>query len=162
MPRRHSVTVALAGMLVACAPSLPEGLADTDKAAIRTNLETYAKEALAGAWDAWGLTLAEDVVYMPPNMEPLMGRAAAVTFGEGFPRLTRLTVEPVDIDGRGDMAYARGRFAYAVTMPDGSTASDSGSFLDVYRRQSDGGWLASQVLWHSNVPAPTPPPPPKK
>lgn len=162
MPCRLPVTIALAVAVAACAPSAPAPLSDADKAAIRANLDTYTKNALAADWDAWGKTLAPDVVYMPPNMAPLMGRDAAVTFGRGFPKLNSLTNEAVDIDGRGDIAYARGRFAYAVTMPDGSAASDSGSFIAIYRRQSDGAWLNSQLIWHSNVPAPAADAPPHK
>jgi len=164
MPPRQSIRVALAALLVGCAapPSPPAQLAEADKNAIRSNLDAYTKHALAGKWDAWGMTLAPDVVYMPPNMTPLMGRDAAVTFGRGFPKLVSLTIEATDIDGRSDMAYARGRFAYAVTMSDGTAASDSGSFVDVYRKQPDGAWLAAQVIWHSNAPLPAPPTPGKK
>lgn len=158
MSYQHAIVIGLTGMLLSCAPGAPPAISDADQAAIRTNLDTYTKNGLAGDWDAWGMTLAPDVVYMPPNMSPLMGREAAVTFGRGFPKLTSLSIEPLEIDGRADIAYVRGRFAYSVTMPDGSAGGDTGSFLDVFRRQADGSWLAAQLIWHSDTPAPAPPP----
>jgi ketosteroid isomerase-like protein len=126
-------------------------LSDQDVAAVKAQMDKYMKTALATDWDAWGSTLTDDCVTMPPNSPPLMNRAAAVAFLKSFPKLTSFTTNTTEVSGRGDMAYAVGTFAIAFTLPGGSTTTDKGSFLDVFRKQSDGSWLFSRVMWHSDA-----------
>lgn len=160
--RGLAIGLSLLASLAACRPAAPE-LPDADVAAIRANIDAYVRTALAGDWDAWGKTLATDVVYMPPNQPALLGREAVVAFGKSFPKLTRLSVTPEDVTGRGDLAYARGKYSYAATLPDGSTISESGSFLEIHRRQADGSWLYTQLIWHADSPpAPAPAPRPEQ
>ena len=152
-----TISLAVAGILTACAPAAPNTLTDADVNAVRANLDAWTQAALAADWDAWGMTLATDVVYMPPNMAPHIGREAVVTYGRGLPKLNSLAITASEITGLGDLAYARGNYAYSLTLSDGSAASDSGSILSIYRRQSDGTWLISRSLWHSDAAVPTPP-----
>ena len=135
---------------VAC--SQATALSDSDVAAIKTVTDTYVKTALAGDWDAWGKTIAEDAVTLPPNSAPLKGRAAAVAFGKAFPKMTSFSVSTTETTGRGDIAYIVGTFSLAAKVPDGSSLDDKGSFIDVLQRQSDGGWLFSRLTWHSDIP----------
>ena len=155
MPHGRVVLALCLVSLSACQTPSAE-LSDADVAAVRANIAEYVRTALAGEWDAWGRTLATDVAYMPPSQAPIMGRDAAVTFGKSFPKLTSLSVSPEDVRGRGDVAYARGKYSYAATLPDGSSASESGSFLDIHRRQPDGSWLYTHAIWHSDSPPPAP------
>jgi ketosteroid isomerase-like protein len=158
---RLQTGLTLLAVLAACQPSSAElSTADTD--AIKAVTESYRASAFAGDWDAWGKTLATDVVYSPPNMEPLKGRDAAVTWAKTFPKITNFTQEIVEVVGRGDLAYARGTYNYAVAMPDGSAASDQGDGTWIFRRQADGAWLATRLIWHSKLPLPAPPAPPAK
>jgi ketosteroid isomerase-like protein len=125
---------------------------DADAAAIRSQIDTYAKTALAADWDAWGQTLAPDVIALPPNSPPIIGRDAAIAYARTYPKLTRL-VETVDeVVGEGNLAYARGRYSLAVMLADGSTVTDDGSFLRVHRRASDGSWPHIRWMWHSAAP----------
>lgn len=153
--RSPYVVLVLAASLAACNQA-PTPLSDSDVATIRANIEAYASAALAGDWDGWGQTLADDIVYMPPNQPPVIGRAAAVTFLKTFPTISSVTLTPDEIAGSGDLAYARGRYSVATTSPDGSTSTESGSFLEVHRRQPDGAWLYTHVMWHSDSPAAAP------
>lgn len=155
--RNAIVIVFLATTLIACAPRSPAPISDTDIAAVRAIQEAYAESLLAGDWDAWGKTFTADVVLMPPNMEPLIGRDAAVAHGRGFPKFNNFTTTVSEVTGIGDLAYTRGTYAYAVTFPDGTAEADSGSFLSVFRRQPDGAWLYSRAIWHSDAPATAPP-----
>jgi len=45
------------------------------------------------------------------------GRAAIRTFIKEFPRLQRFTASPIEIEGRGDLAYVRG--SYQMTFESG-------------------------------------------
>ena len=158
--REQAVCVALLALGGACRPGAP-ALSPPDVAAVRAGVDTYIRTALAGDWDAWGKTLATDVVYMPPNQAPLMGRDAAVAFGKAFPKLTSVTATAEEVTGRGDLAYARGKYSYAATLADGSAIRESGSFLEIHRRQADGTWLHTHVIWHADSPPPAPAPAPR-
>lgn len=154
--RLMSVVVVLIA-LTACQPSVAE-LSNADADAVRATIETYRTTALARDWDAWGKTLATDVVYSPPNVAPMQSREAAVAWVKGFPTLTSLTITVTEVVGRGDLAYSHGTYAYDVTMPDGSKASEQGEHLSIHRRQPDGTWPFTRVLWHSNQSPPAPAP----
>lgn len=49
----------------------------------------------------------------------------------------------IDVSSSGDLAYARGHFSEKYTDPkSGKLNSDSGSYITVYRKQTDGSWKA--------------------
>jgi uncharacterized protein (TIGR02246 family) len=142
---------------VACkAP--PSELSEADVAAIRAQINTYVSTALAGDWEAWGRLLAPDYVQMSPGQPPVVGREAVLALARTWPRLTSFTVTIDEIAGQGDLAYARGTYQEAGTLPDGSAMSDRGKWLQIHRRQADGTWLYTRLLYHSDVPAPAPQP----
>jgi uncharacterized protein (TIGR02246 family) len=140
--------------MTAC-QSRPADISESDRAAVRAQLDTYMRAALAGDAEAWGRTLAEDVVLLPPGSPPLQGRTAAINWLKTLPKLTAFTVDVADISGSGDVAYARGAYKLAMTAPDGSAMSDHGKFLDVHRRASDGTWPYVRATWHSDAAVPS-------
>jgi ketosteroid isomerase-like protein len=143
------------------APPAEPAFTDADVTAIRAQIDRYVQAALAGDWNAWGLTLAEDVVVMPPNGAPITGRAAATAFIQGFGRLSSFTVNVDEVSGAGDLAYTRGTFAFSATLPDSTSLTDSGSFLEIHAR-GDGSWPYTHLIWHSDLPVAPPPPAPSR
>ena len=129
------------------------GLTSADERAIRDQMEKYRRAALAADWDAWGATLAENVVISPAGTAPQRGRAAAVAWGEGFPPLEKFTVDIEEIDGEGDFACVRGTYELEMTTPDGGRFGERGMFLDVHRRTADGSWPYTHAMFHSIEPA---------
>lgn len=159
MLRREEIIAGLALVIAvaACQQPAPTGLTDADKDAVRAQIEKYRQAVLAADWPAWGNTLASDVFYSPPNMTPIRGRDAAVAWANTLPKFISFTVQLDDISGSGDIAYVRGTYSYEVELPDGTHAADEGTFLDVHRRAADRTWPYTNVLWHSNLAAPTSP-----
>jgi ketosteroid isomerase-like protein len=148
-------------VLAVCRPPAETELSDADVAAIRATMDEYIRAVLAADSEAWGKTLASDVVYMPPNQPPIVGRTGAVAFLEAFPKVNRLETTQVNVAGRLDLAYAQGKFSFSATLPDGSAIDDGGSFLQIHRRQADQTWLISHLIWNSDAPpAPVPEPAP--
>src|SRR5438445_9254140 len=149
MKRCFTVIVAvLVGCLfLAASRSSQRDLSANDIAAIRAQLARYNSTALAHDFDAWGNTLAADVVLMPPNQAPVFGRTAAVAFGNAFPKLSAFTYTVDEIVGRGDLAYVRGTYSLAGTLSDGTGFSQAGSYLGVHRRSSDGTWPYARLIW---------------
>jgi ketosteroid isomerase-like protein len=134
-------------------------LSQADKDAVKAQIDQYRRASLAQDWDAWGNTLDPDVIVSPPNMQPLNGRAAAVAWGKAFPRITGFTVNVEEVSGHGDLAYDRGTYELKMTMPDGSPASDRGTFLEVHRRSPNGTWPYTRLMFHSTEPLPAASPP---
>lgn len=56
----------------------------------------------------------------------------------------------MEIDGAGDLAYARGTFSWTFRVGEGEPVSDAGKWIAIWRRQPDGSWLASHDIWNSD------------
>jgi ketosteroid isomerase-like protein len=169
MPRHATalLPIALAALVGACRPapreSRPEGadrpapLAAADLAAIRATDSAFA--SLAAAGDAAGLAgkYLPDAHLMPPNAPGIRGREAVQKFWSGFTDAyqLRMSVTADEIEGRGDLAYARGRYTLDATPKGkGSPVHDEGKYLEILRRQPDGTWGYAVDMYSSDLPAP--------
>jgi len=56
----------------------------------------------------------------------------------------------IDIDGRDDLAYIRG--SHSLLLDYEGAVKDKGKFLMILRRQSNGSWLISVVIFNSDLP----------
>jgi len=155
MRRSHLVTTALASMLAltGCQRS-SLALSQADKDGVKANIEQYRQAALASDWDALGRTLVSNVYCSPPHMAPMTSREAVVAWGKTFPKFVSFTVNIEEIDGAGDVAVARGTYAYAVAGADGSPVAEHGTFLEEHRRQADGSWKYTMLQFHTTDPLP--------
>jgi ketosteroid isomerase-like protein len=144
--------------LTACQQQ-PAALSQADKDAVKAVVEKYRQAAIAGDWTTWGTTLLSDVIISPAHMAPLVGRDAAVAWGKSFPKISNLIVLVDEVSGRGDLAYDRGTYVLNLTLPDGSTSTEHGTFLEVHRRQADGTWPYARLSFHSIDPLPAAPAP---
>jgi ketosteroid isomerase-like protein len=148
--------------LAACAAktSDSDNLTPQDSTAIAAEAEKWRTTTLARDFDKFATTLASDAVLMPPNLAPLIGQEASMAYIRAYPTITKFDVTVTEMAGRGDFAYDRGDFALTAKLPNGTEINDKGNFFSVFRKQADGSWKHSRVMWHSNLPAPTPPAPP--
>ena len=143
--------VLLAGCKVAPAP-----LAEVDKGAIRAGTDSFVANVRARRDSGTALLYTENASLMPPNGGVVEGRAAIRAWMEAFPPMSEFTLTPVEIDGRGDLAYVRGTYAMTIAAASGKAAmSDHGKFVEIRRRQPDGKWLISVDIFNSDVPIPT-------
>ncbi len=86
---------------------------------------------------------------MPPNQELVIGRSAIRNFFSAL-TVSDFQLEPIEIDGRGDLAFARGTYSWTVRIGDGEPVADHGKWLTIWREQADGTWLLSQDIWNSD------------
>jgi uncharacterized protein (TIGR02246 family) len=151
-----ALALALAG--TACQPPAQEAgaLSEEDVAAIRAIPQLYAEAVVASDWPAVASYYTEDAVRLPPNAPLIEGRAAIQAAYEGRPgTVTEYSNTPVEIEGRGDLAYARGTYTLTFAVPGmAEPISDSGKYVTIFRKQPDGSWLMSRVCWNSNLPLP--------
>jgi uncharacterized protein (TIGR02246 family) len=148
--------VLVGGLLVflAACEVAPPSLSDADKTAIRAVTDSFVANARARRDSANAMLYTENGVFMPPNGGIAEGRAAIRVWLQQFPPMSDFSLTPVDIDGRGDLAYVRGTYAMTITGPDGKPATnDHGKYLEIRRRQTDGQWLIAVDIFNSDLPA---------
>ncbi len=126
-------------------------LTDQDAAAIRTVFDTSARLLEAGDFPAWSELWAEDAVMMPPNNPSAKGRAAILAFGEAYPEIRAISFTDVRIEGTGDLAVGTSAFSMTIVPQGAGEIQDTGKQLVVFRKQSDGKWLASTCMFNSDL-----------
>ena len=62
----------------------------------------------------------------------------------------------VKVSRAGDFAYIYGTNKVTLVDPTGKKMKDSGKYLTVYRKQSDGTWKVVADMGNSDLPAPVP------
>ena len=88
---------------------------------------------------------ASDAVLMNPGADAVEGQQAAqsaIADALKDPNFT-LTFAPnrVDVSSDGDMAYSQGHFTFTQSDPTHhARATQTGSYVTVYKKQSDGSW----------------------
>jgi uncharacterized protein (TIGR02246 family) len=132
-----------------------KSLSPTDVAAIRALLERYRMGWLAGNPDTVRRCFTQDAVLLPHHgVLPVVGMAAINEFW--FPASSAKTtitkfVQMLDeVGGEGTLAYVRGRSEVAWRVDDGANSQNwrnGGNFLAVLKKQSDGKWLMSHLIW---------------
>src|ERR1051325_6052518 len=167
MFKRRSVvpTLLLLGALVGCqpaAPPAPAALSDKDVSDIKAVTDRWVNDFLTNKRDDLANILTADMILLPPNMGPQVGRDASMAYLKSYPTITKFTVTKDEVTGVGDLAYLRGTYSIDVTMPDKSTAHENGTAIEIHRKQADGSWPYSRLIWHSSEPLPTAAPAPKK
>ena len=136
-------------LAVACGSSGgPNAILDTDKSAMRAATDSFTVYVVQRRDSMASLIYADNATFMPPNQAWVQGRPAIRTWIKNFPPLKQFVVSPVEINGRGDLAYLRGTFQ--VLFENGAT--DRGKFLEVRRKEKDGRWLIVADIFNSDLP----------
>lgn len=138
-----------AATLLACQPSSGAPLSQDDVAAIHTATDRFVQTALAADWDAWAALSADSAVFMQPNGAAIEGRQAIRQWGAGFEGMTSYTSTVLEVDGRGDLAFSRGRYVLVLAPEAASHRADSGEYVTVWRKSSEGVWRISRNIWNS-------------
>ena len=134
-------------------------LAAADLAAIRALDSAFSGAAATGDPAAVAALYLADARLMPPRERTVEGREAIQKFWGGLldAYQLHLDVGSDEIEGRGDLAYARGHYTLAGTpraKAGGSPLRDEGKFLEVLRRQPDGSWRYAVDMYSSDLPTP--------
>jgi uncharacterized protein (TIGR02246 family) len=132
----------------------PTGLSAADIAKINDVTQTLRKAFLAQDWTTFVAAYTEDAVLCAQNTPAVKGRAAIKAWAEKFPRVTALDFENLKIDGQGDLAYVLGAYRITILSPESAEpVEDTGKFIEIRRRQSNGTWLVEADISNSDLPA---------
>lgn len=132
-------------------------LSEADKSAVRANDQKFVQGVLAKNWTAVAAMYTANASFMPPNGPEVTGPAMIQAWMEAFPPVSAFTLEPLEIDGVGDLAYVRGTYTMSFTPPGApGPIQDRGKYLVIERKQADGSWLITADIFNSDVPLPEP------
>ncbi len=157
--RTNLLTVlAFAFASTACQPPAQQmasgTLSDEEVVAIEDASQTFAQTYLAGDWTAVVAMLTEDAVWMPPNQPAREGRADIQEWLSPQ-TVTDFEITALETEGRSGFAYTRGRFSITFTAEGlAGFISDTGKYVEIWRKEPDGSWLIDQVIWNSDLPLP--------
>ena len=127
-----------------------KALSEADVAAIKAMGPVIDEAALAGDWNALVALFAEDALLMGPNAPISQGRSSLLEMIESLGlTVAEHKIEFVEVDGYGDIAYARGTYAEKFSVQGvEEPITDEGKILAILKKQSDGSWLFT--IWMSN------------
>jgi ketosteroid isomerase-like protein len=130
------------------------GLEPEDVAAIERAAEEYLAAMRAQDWKRVTQSFAEDAVRVPPHEVPHSGRAAIEAWLVGIDELISYELERDVLAGADGLAYARGRYSITLRL-DGMSdpISDEGDYLEIWRKDPDGRWRATDAIWNTRLPA---------
>ncbi len=159
MRGRYVALLVIVGAAVSCQPQPqqqePTSLSQEDVVAIREFVASYRDVALAQDFEGLAAFYTADGVRNAPNAPP--SEASPASLQAGYGGVTSFENAPEEIDGRGSLAYARG--PYSITLaPEGAaeSISDTGHYVAILRKQEDGRWLISYLIFNSDQPMPQP------
>ena len=142
---------------MACQPAAPAPLTDADRAAIDSTSREFVRLVLAADFGAMTrMYYSDDGVVLPPNAPAVSGHAAIEAFFKAFPPVTAFELRDQEVVGAGDFAYKSGRYVMMMAIPGGPAVADSGKYLEVLRKQSDGSWKTVRDMFSSDLPVAAP------
>ena len=154
-----AVTTFLASALAGCAANSAATFTDADRAAIRATVDSFTNAVKKGDYAAAASYYTENGVFMPPNSPAVEGHAGIQKAFETFGRVIAFSQPIVELDGVGDLAYARLNADLTFTPPNSNTPmSDKSKVLIVMRKQAEGRWRTAAGMVNSNLPMPGSPP----
>ena len=112
--------------------------------AIETAVRKYVAASNEGDAEALASLYADDAMLLPPDHEPIQGRAAIGAFWrQGTDQGLEVTTLTVEVDG--NIGYLVGRYHLPATDEE---PADSGQYVLCLKRQRDGSWKLSADIWN--------------
>jgi len=140
----------------ACGSAATSDLA-ADRQAIAAVSAQFQAAENAGNVEQMLPLFAADLVILSPNAPELSGADRIAAEMRAFHEAFSVQVEYAsqEIAAFGDWGLDRGTEHFTLTPKNGGPPiSVNGTYLWLYRRQPDGSWKQSRVMWNSSDPAP--------
>jgi ketosteroid isomerase-like protein len=129
--------------------------AEADEAVLKSWFERYCAIVGACDFDAYRTLWTEDVIFMPPNGPRRQGIDDCVAvnqfYFEEYHSVEKHFVEEIEVADR--FAYVRVEYTYEGTSKTGGAPLfEDGKALFILKRAPDGSWLATHMMWNSDLP----------
>lgn len=129
-------------------------VSDEDDAAIRRTVEEALRigfdDRPALAEHYWAKT-AEVIA---SSGETVRGRQNVLAWLQRFPTVSSWKLFDLTIDGAGEFAFVRGRYAIELSKR-AKLPFDRGQYLEIWNKQSDGSWKVARCVYNSELAART-------
>jgi uncharacterized protein (TIGR02246 family) len=149
--RYVAIRVLFPALLTAVCDSARASDPAADRQAIAAATAQFQAAENAGSVDQFRSFFADDLVMMGPNKPPVTGGDSVAALMREFHAAFAVQVayNSQEIVVFGDWAFDRGTERYTLTpKAGGAPIQKSGNYLYVYRRQEDGSWKQSRVIWN--------------
>jgi uncharacterized protein (TIGR02246 family) len=140
----------------------PTGQSGPDAAAYQADIQaildfeqTVYDAQIAGDFDAWMNSFAEDAIVMVPNLPALTNKQEIRQWNEPYWEQFDLHEESDarEIEVAGDWAYIRAHWIWTLTPKGGEeVVKDTGNSIWILRRQPDDSWKIARGIYNSENP----------
>jgi uncharacterized protein (TIGR02246 family) len=158
--------IGLFALAAACTRTVPD-TRDADIKAVKALEAAWVQDAATKDADKFASYYSNDASLLLPNTPIINGRdniEAALKPMMADPNFA-LTFQSTRAGASkgGDFVYTIGAYSLTMSRPDGkTTATDTGKYLTVFKKQADGHWKAVADMISSDLPAQTERPQPAK
>lgn len=154
-----------AALLLGCSPPVEHPQPDSEDSAAHKadvqailDLEQRVFDAqIAGDFETWLSSFAEDAIVMAPNLPALRNKPAIRQWNAPYFEQFDLHEESDEreVEVAGDWAYIRAHWTWTLTPKSGGEAvKETGNSIWILRRQPDGSWKIARVIYNSDIPIP--------
>ena len=126
-----------------------------DEAAIREWHRKYHDSCNRGDLETFKTLWDDEITWLPPNA-PIMKKKTCLEMAENLMRNYHINQNPSIDEVKTDNGLAYSRISYRETYNpkgDGEPIINNGKAMYLFRRRSDGSWIATHCVWNSNVPS---------
>ena len=99
---------------------------------------------------------SDSAVTYAPNMAPIRGKEAIKAWMEQMAKsemkVTLAKFTTTDLGASGTVAYEIGTYEMTMQEPSMGEMNDSGNYLSIWTKQSDGSWKIHAEIWNSTLP----------
>ncbi len=124
----------------------------SERDAVAAQGRAWKAALLAGDAGALAAMYCEDAVLMVPNQPSVEGRSAIREFFAGFPKVSSCELKSLEVQGRGDLAFAHGAYKMTLVIPGMDPVHDEGKYVEIWRRDADGTWRILRDIVNSDLP----------
>lgn len=150
MKRQFLVT-----LLVICAASIAQAQQSVRKI-IDANNKQFIEAFNKGDAAAIANMYTMDARVLPPNSEMVEGRANIQKYWQGAMTagLKIVSLEAVHVEPQGNIAVEVGRYTLTIPGAGGTTTTDKGKYVVVWKREGR-SWKLAVDIFNTNMPVPT-------
>lgn len=153
MTGRIVAVAALALMAAGCGGPQERAFTKADNDHIRQRTQELVAALNAKDTDKAAEFYAATATVMPPNEATIHGRDSVKLYFQTLVEagVSDVLMEPKDVGGEGQVAYANGTYAMTLKPKAGGEHRDRGKYLLILRN-TGGQWRCEYSMWNSDLP----------